>query len=86
MSPNVRGLSPAVAGSVLTPTNAGFGLSGLVVGALHIRRAGSFWFPSVASLTCFGAALGLPATGDGRSRSGWGTEPLSGPYGGTSGT
>jgi hypothetical protein len=53
----VRGLSPAVAGSVLIPTNAGFGLGGLVVGALHIRRAGSFWFPSVASLTCFGAAL-----------------------------
>ncbi|KAK4237414.1 hypothetical protein C8A03DRAFT_44712 [Achaetomium macrosporum] len=53
----VRGLSPAIAGSVLIPTNAGFGLGGLVVGALHIRRAGSFWLPSVASLALFSLAL-----------------------------
>jgi hypothetical protein len=53
----VRGLSPAVAGSVLIPTNVGFGLGGLLVGALHIRRAGSFWFPALVSLALFSAAL-----------------------------
>ncbi|KAL2196122.1 major facilitator superfamily domain-containing protein [Corynascus similis CBS 632.67] len=53
----VRGLSPAVAGSVLIPTNAGFGLGGLIVGILHIRHAGSFWFPSLLSLALFSAAL-----------------------------
>ncbi|KAK4463384.1 major facilitator superfamily domain-containing protein [Cladorrhinum samala] len=53
----VRGLSPAVAGSVLIPTNLGFGLGGLLAGALHIRRAGSFYFPSVLSLVLFTLAL-----------------------------
>ncbi|KAL2178100.1 major facilitator superfamily domain-containing protein [Thermothelomyces heterothallicus CBS 202.75] len=53
----VRGLSPAIAGSVLIPTNAGFGLGGLIVGAFHIRHAGSFWFPSLLSLALFSAAL-----------------------------
>jgi len=53
----VRGLSPAVAGSVLIPTNAGFGLGGLIVGALHIRRAGSFWLPALMSLALFSTAL-----------------------------
>ncbi|SPQ20956.1 a3cd8e07-eb26-4bbc-94d6-23fef38e34f5 [Thermothielavioides terrestris] len=53
----VRGLSPAVSGSVLIPTNAGFGLGGLIVGALHIRHAGSFWLPALASLSLFSAAL-----------------------------
>ncbi|KAL2131505.1 hypothetical protein VTI74DRAFT_4947 [Chaetomium olivicolor] len=53
----VRGLSPALAGSVLIPTNLGFGIGGLVVGALHIRRAGSFWLPALASLALFSAAL-----------------------------
>lgn len=53
----VRGLSPAIAGSVLIPTNAGFALGGLIVGALHIRRAGSFWFPSLLSLALFTVAL-----------------------------
>lgn len=53
----VRGMSPAVAGSVLIPTNAGFGLGGLVVGALHIRHAGSFWLPCLLSLGLFSVAL-----------------------------
>lgn len=53
----VRGLSPAVAGSVLIPTNLGFGLGGLIVGAVHIRRAGSFWFPALVSLSLFSVSL-----------------------------
>ncbi|KAH6627112.1 major facilitator superfamily domain-containing protein [Chaetomium sp. MPI-SDFR-AT-0129] len=53
----VRGLSPAIAGSVLVPTNAGFGLGGLLVGALHIRHAGSFWLGSLLSLAAFSLAL-----------------------------
>jgi hypothetical protein len=39
----VRNWSPATAGSILLPTNAGFALGGLLVGGLHIRRAGSFY-------------------------------------------
>ncbi|KAK4162592.1 major facilitator superfamily domain-containing protein [Cladorrhinum sp. PSN259] len=53
----VRGLSPAVAGSVLIPTNLGFGMGGLIVGGLHIKRAGSFWGAAVLSLLFFGVAL-----------------------------
>lgn len=39
----IRGWSPASAGSILIPTNAGFAIGGLLVGWLHIRRGGSFW-------------------------------------------
>ena len=39
----VRGWSPASAGSILVPTNAGFALGGLLVGWIHIRRSGSFY-------------------------------------------
>ncbi len=53
----VRGLPPAIAGSALIPTNVGFGLGGLAVGALHIRRAGSFWLPALISLALFSTAI-----------------------------
>ncbi|EAQ85776.1 hypothetical protein CHGG_07029 [Chaetomium globosum CBS 148.51] len=53
----VRGLSPALAGSILIPTNAGFGIGGLLVGALHIRHAGSFWFPGLLTLALFSMTL-----------------------------
>ncbi|KAK3942278.1 MFS general substrate transporter [Diplogelasinospora grovesii] len=53
----VRGLSPAVAGSILIPTNLGFGSGGLIVGWLHIRRSGAFWLPSLISLFLFGCAI-----------------------------
>ncbi|KAK3327145.1 major facilitator superfamily domain-containing protein [Cercophora scortea] len=53
----VRGLSPAVAGAVLLPTNLGFGTGGLLVGWLHVRRAGAFWLPSLVSLALFTIAL-----------------------------
>jgi hypothetical protein len=39
----VRGWAPAAAGSMLIPTNLGFATGGLLVGWLHIRRAGSFY-------------------------------------------
>jgi sugar phosphate permease len=39
----VRGWSPMNAGLILIPTNAGFGLGGLIVGWLHIRNADSYW-------------------------------------------
>ncbi len=39
----VRGWSPAAAGTILIPTNGGFAVGGLVVGLVHIRRAGSFY-------------------------------------------
>ncbi|KAJ5106076.1 hypothetical protein NUU61_003423 [Penicillium alfredii] len=39
----VRGWSPASAGLILVPTNAGFGLGGVLVGWLHIRKARSYY-------------------------------------------
>ncbi|KAK4211446.1 major facilitator superfamily domain-containing protein [Rhypophila decipiens] len=53
----VRGLSPAMAGSVLIPTNIGFGLGGLVVGWLHIRRSGDFYSPSLITIVSFAAFI-----------------------------
>ncbi|TQV93911.1 hypothetical protein V2A60_003932 [Cordyceps javanica] len=55
----VRGVAPASAGSILIPTNAGFGVGGFLVGALHIRRAGSFWLPTVIVTAVFGFSLFL---------------------------
>ncbi|KAL4879299.1 major facilitator superfamily domain-containing protein [Aspergillus karnatakaensis] len=43
----VRGWSPASAGLILTPTNAGFGLGGLLVGWLHIRHGESYYWSNV---------------------------------------
>ncbi|CAM1501024.1 Fc.00g101860.m01.CDS01 [Cosmosporella sp. VM-42] len=53
----VRGASPAAAGSVLLPTNFGFGLGGVIVGWLHVRRSGAFWLPSIMSVAFFSASL-----------------------------
>ncbi|KAM3511389.1 hypothetical protein MY11210_004939 [Beauveria gryllotalpidicola] len=55
----VRGAAPARAGSVLIPTNAGFGIGGFAAGALHIRRAGSFWLPALVVTAVFGLSLFL---------------------------
>jgi hypothetical protein len=49
----VRGWAPAIAGSILIPTNAGFASGGLVAGIFHIRRSGSFYLPSVLSMALF---------------------------------
>lgn len=53
----VRGLSPAAAGSVLIPTNLGFGLGGLLVGWLHIRRSGDFYTPSLVAIVLFASFI-----------------------------
>ena len=53
----VRGLPPAAAGSILIPTNLGFGTGGLIVGWLHIRRNGNFWAGCVVSLCFFAVTL-----------------------------
>lgn len=59
----VRGLSPALAGSVLIPTNLGFGVGSLLAGWLHIKRTGSFWLACLVSIALFGVALfGLSLT------------------------
>lgn len=63
----VRGAAPTTAGSILIPTNLGFGLGGIIVGWLHVRRSGAFWLPSIVSLTFFSVslyALSLVATPD----------------------
>ncbi|OLN85575.1 Vacuolar basic amino acid transporter 1 [Colletotrichum chlorophyti] len=60
----VRGAAPAIAGSILIPTNIGFGSGGLLVGWLHVRRSGSFWTPAVVSLSCFAVTMfGLSLVG-----------------------
>ncbi|KKA26970.1 hypothetical protein TD95_004061 [Thielaviopsis punctulata] len=53
----VKGLSPSSAGSILIPTNFGYGGGGLLIGSLHIRRGGSFWLPSVAAYVLFCVTL-----------------------------
>ncbi|PHH73039.1 hypothetical protein CDD80_4086 [Ophiocordyceps camponoti-rufipedis] len=53
----VHGAPRAAAGSVLVPTNLGFALGGIVVGSLHIRRAGSFWLSCLIALAIFSASL-----------------------------
>lgn len=39
----IKGWSPIEAGSILIPTNLGFATGGLLAGALHIKRGGSFY-------------------------------------------
>jgi hypothetical protein len=53
----VWGYAPALAGSILIPTNIGFGSGGLIVGWLHVRRNGAFWLPSIVGLVIFGVTL-----------------------------
>ncbi|ETS74658.1 hypothetical protein PFICI_13142 [Pestalotiopsis fici W106-1] len=53
----VFGFSPGASGSMLIPTNLGFGAGGLIVGWLHVKRAGSFWLPSLVSMALFGLSL-----------------------------
>ncbi|KAK3957040.1 major facilitator superfamily domain-containing protein [Pseudoneurospora amorphoporcata] len=57
----VHGASPALAGSILIPTNLGFGTGGLLVGWLHMTHADhtskGYWFPSLFSMSVFGLAI-----------------------------
>ncbi|KAI0201890.1 major facilitator superfamily domain-containing protein [Astrocystis sublimbata] len=55
----VFGFNPAASGSILIPTNFGFGLGGLLVGAFHIRRPGSFWGPSILCYALSGLSLAV---------------------------
>lgn len=54
--------SPAASGSILIPTNLGFALGGLVPGALHIRRGGSYWVSCLVIFALFPLTLGLLAS------------------------
>lgn len=59
----VRNWPPAAAGSILIATNGGFGIGGIVVGWLHIRRHGSFYIPSIITYALFPVTLlGLALT------------------------
>jgi len=53
----VRGWDATSAGSMLVPTNGGFAVGGLLVGWLHIRKPGSYWFSSVLTIFLFSTAL-----------------------------
>lgn len=53
----VRDWSPASAGLMLLPTNGGFALGGILVGWLHVRRAGSFYIPSLITYILFAVTL-----------------------------
>ncbi|KAL1305700.1 hypothetical protein AAFC00_007290 [Neodothiora populina] len=53
----IRSWQPAAAGSILIATNAGFAFGGIVVGAAHIRRHGSFYIPSLIAYGLFPITL-----------------------------
>ena len=53
----VRDWSQATAGLMLLPTNGGFAIGGILVGWLHIRRAGSFYIPSLITYIFFAVSL-----------------------------
>jgi predicted MFS family arabinose efflux permease len=57
----VRGWAPAVAGSILIPTNAGFATGGLLAGVFHIKRTGSFYLHSVVSMGLFPLTMAVLA-------------------------
>ncbi|KAF2707260.1 MFS multidrug transporter-like protein [Pleomassaria siparia CBS 279.74] len=72
----VRGWAPAVAGSILIPTNVGFASGGLMAGIFHIRRSGSFYIPSVVSMSLFPLTL-LVLAFISTAESSWGLYVLS---------
>ena len=53
----VRQWSQATAGLMLLPANGGFAIGGILVGWLHVRRAGSFYISCLASYVCFAVTL-----------------------------
>ncbi|PYI18953.1 MFS general substrate transporter, partial [Aspergillus violaceofuscus CBS 115571] len=57
----VRDWSPASAGLILVPTNAGFGLGGVLAGWLHIRQAQSYYLASLLAYALFALAALLLA-------------------------
>ncbi|KAF1914124.1 major facilitator superfamily domain-containing protein [Ampelomyces quisqualis] len=57
----VRGWAPAVAGSILIPTNSGFATGGLLAGVFHIKRTGSFYLSSVVSMSLFPVTMAVLA-------------------------
>jgi len=58
---SVRNWAPAVAGSILIPTNAGFATGGLLAGVFHIKRTGSFYLHSVVSMALFPLTMAVLA-------------------------
>jgi len=57
----VRSWDPAVAGSILIPTNAGFATGGILAGVFHIKRTGSFYLHSVVSMGLFPVTMAVLA-------------------------
>ncbi|KAI4708924.1 hypothetical protein J4E89_006326 [Alternaria sp. Ai002NY15] len=57
----VRGWAPAVAGSILIPTNAGFATGGLLAGVFHIKRTGSFYLHTVVAMALFPITMAVLA-------------------------
>ncbi|RAH66347.1 putative MFS multidrug transporter [Aspergillus aculeatinus CBS 121060] len=57
----VRDWTPASAGLILVPTNAGFGLGGVLAGWLHIRQSQSYYLSSLLGYSLFALAALLLA-------------------------
>ncbi|KAF7197060.1 Vacuolar basic amino acid transporter 1 [Pseudocercospora fuligena] len=57
----VRQWAPSSAGAMLIPTNAGFAAGGLLVGWLHVKRPGSFYFPTLVGYGLFPVTLAVLA-------------------------
>lgn len=53
----IFGLSPGASGSMLIPTNLGFGLGGILIGWVHIRRAGSFYAACLVCVALFAVTM-----------------------------
>lgn len=53
----VRGSTAATAGSVLIASNVALSLGGLLIGWLHIRRAGSYYLSLLVSILCLDATF-----------------------------
>lgn len=58
----VRGWAPAVAGSILVPTNAGFATGGLLAGVFHVKRTGSFYSHTLVAMALFPITMAILAT------------------------
>lgn len=58
----VRGWDPAIAGSILIPTNAGFAMGGILAGVFHIKRTGSFYSHTVIAMAFFPFTMAVLAS------------------------
>ncbi|KAK7931619.1 hypothetical protein PG985_002331 [Apiospora marii] len=67
----IFGLSPGASGSMLIPTNLGFGLGGILIGWVHIRRAGSFYAACLVCVALFAVTMFVLSLSSNPAVPGW---------------